>query len=199
MKAKNHNSKHLSNEIVASDFMPKDQETYDVLRKRSQLFSIAHEVDTEQRTSLINYIRFKLGQNEFYGIPYDKIKEVINTYLLTHVPKLPPYIAGVINLRGTLIAVINLKTLFSIPNSETTDNAQIIVVYKENTVVGMLVDTIIGNDVYEPSSLDLPILSQSIKQEFIVGINDGDTAIINIDTILADPNFHWDAKSRAVQ
>ena len=63
----------------------------------------------------------------------------------------------------------------------------------------MLVDTIIGNDVYEPSILDLPILSQNIKPEFILGINQGHTAIINIDTILTDPKFHWDEKSKAVQ
>ncbi len=198
MNAKDNKQKQTNyTKVSAFDFIPTDQISKNVLIQRAKMLSVKHEVNDEQKTSLVNYIRFKLGNNEFYGIPYEKIKEVMNNFLLTSVPNLPSFVAGIINLRGILITVIDLKILFGIPHTESSENPQVIVVNKENMLVGILIDNIIGNDFYDPSSLDLPLLSQSIAPEFILGINQGVTAIINIETILADSNLHLITKSRA--
>lgn len=199
MSAKKNNLKNINNKLIASDLMPNDKASQSILINRAKILAMVNEVNDDKSASQINYIKFKLGLNEFYGIPYEKVKEVMNNFLLTPVPNLPPFVVGVINLRGTLIAVISLKILFSIPDASVSESSQIIVVNKENMVVGILVDSIIGNDVYDPSLLDLPILSQSITSDFILGINQGNTAIINIETILANSKLHLDKKEQVIQ
>lgn len=66
-------------------------------------------------------------------------------------------------------------------------------------IVGMLVDDIEESDAYHPSLLDPPILSQGITTEFILGIHQGTTAIINVDTILSDENLHLNAKTEVIK
>jgi purine-binding chemotaxis protein CheW len=195
MDAKKEN---VNNSIMACDFMPKDESIQKELMKRAKILAVKHETNEDQ-TKLVKYIKFKLGKKELYGIPYKNIKEVVGNFMLTPIPNLPTYIAGIINLRGSLIAVINLKIFFSITDVEESNNLQIIIVNKGDMIVGILVDYLVGSEVYDPSSLDLPMLSKSIAPEFIVGINQGNTAIINVEMILSDSNLHIETKSKAIQ
>lgn len=180
--------------LFAFDFIPKDDESLHILKERARVLA-KEETKHEEEATLSNYIRFRLGRSESYGISYEKTKEVMSGFLLTPVPHLPPFFSGVINFRGTLIAVINLKILFHIEHDVASENPQIIIVNKENMMAGLLVDDIQGNDAYDPSKLDLPISSQGIAPEFILGIDKGTTAIINIEKILDNINFSLDKKS----
>lgn len=182
------NAKH-NKRIIAADLMPKDEVSQHILVKRSKLLAVKHKVGRNNQDSLTNYIQFKLGKRELYGIPYENTKEVMNNFLLTPVPNLPPFIAGIINRRGTLICVVNLTILFGIPDISDSQNSQIIIINKNGMIVGILVDSIIGNDFYDPSLLDLPIPSQSITPDFLLGINQGTTAIINVESILSNLNL----------
>ncbi len=188
----------MNNKIFASDFMPKDQSVQNELIKRAKILAIKHDTNNKTKTSLINYIRFTLGKNEFYGIPYEKIKEVTSNFMLTPIPNLPASIAGIINLHGFLIAVIDLKILFSIPHTKAEENPQMIIVSKGSMNVGIIVDNIIGNNVYDSRLLDSPMLSQSISPECILGIHQGTTAIINIESILDHSHLPLDTKSQAI-
>jgi purine-binding chemotaxis protein CheW len=183
------NAKHNSNNIIAADFMPKDEVSQDILMKRSKLLEVKPDVNGGHQISLINYIQFQLGNNELYGIPYEKIMEVMNNFLLTPIPNLPPFIAGIINMRGTLISVINLKILFGMSDAVEVKNSQIIITHKDSMIVGILVDNIIGSDFYDSSLLDLPIASPSITSKFLLGIHQGRTAIINVESILSNLNI----------
>lgn len=89
---------------------------------------------------------FVLGQ-ESYGIPVTKVREVICMLDVTPVLQMPPYIRGVVNLRNTVIPVVDLRAKFGLTNIETTDSTCIIVVKispqnGENMQIGLIVDAV---------------------------------------------------------
>ena len=91
------------------------------------------------------YLTFALGKEE-YGIGILKVREIIGLMEITAVPHTPKYIKGVINLRGRVIPVIDLRLKFSMPNEEYTERTCIIVVEVQGETtavqVGMLVDSV---------------------------------------------------------
>jgi purine-binding chemotaxis protein CheW len=197
MKQENDHLDNKSNQMLASDFMPQDEYTLSVLINRGHILA-QEEIVNEQKSTITYYIRFKLGNGSFYGIPYEKIQEVVNNYILTPVPNVPAYIVGVMNLRGTLTAVIDLKLFFHIPNTDSSKGSQIIIVKALNMIVGIIVDSIEGKDSYELSLLDTPISKHRGSSEYIIGISQGNTAIINMDTTLANLSSDLAAKSQGI-
>ncbi|MGE5403596.1 MAG: chemotaxis protein CheW, partial [Candidatus Saccharibacteria bacterium] len=73
------------------------------------------------------FLTLTLG-NEAYGIPILKVREIIGMMGITHVPKMPEFVKGVINLRGKIIPVIDLRLKFGLPDREYDDRTCIIVV-----------------------------------------------------------------------
>jgi purine-binding chemotaxis protein CheW len=82
---------------------------------------------------------FKLG-NEEYGISILQVQEIKRMTDITRVPHTPDYIKGVINLRGSVLPVIDLKKRLSLPNDKYTDDTRIIIVNVNDMAVGLIVD-----------------------------------------------------------
>lgn len=91
-------------------------------------------------------IVFKLGQEE-YGIDVDKVQTIERISPITRVPKTYSFVKGVINLRGVVIPVIDLRGRFSLPEAEFTDQSRIIIVSVDEMEVGFIVDS--ANDVID--------------------------------------------------
>jgi purine-binding chemotaxis protein CheW len=91
------------------------------------------------------YLTFVLGRSE-YGIPVQKVREIIKAMEITTVPQVAPYVKGVINLRGKVIPVADLRIKFGLPEAEYTDRTCIIVVEmalrSSVALVGVVVDTV---------------------------------------------------------
>jgi purine-binding chemotaxis protein CheW len=92
------------------------------------------------------YLTFALGR-ESYGLPVLQVREIIRLCPVTLVPRMPPYIKGVINLRGKVIPIMDLRARFQLPSSESTERTCIIVVqFGEapggGNLMGAVVDTV---------------------------------------------------------
>ncbi|GMK40744.1 chemotaxis protein CheW [Paenibacillus sp. CCS19] len=100
-------------------------------------------------------IVFALGQEE-YGIEVDKVRTIERIQPITRVPKAPAFIKGVINLRGVVIPVIDLRGRFGLEETVTTENSRIIIVAANELEVGFIVDS--ANDVIDidAESIDTP-------------------------------------------
>ena len=90
------------------------------------------------------YLTFRLG-DESYGIAVLKIREIIKLTTITAVPQMPAYVKGVINLRGKIIPVVDLRAKFGLPPAESTERTCIVVVQVElaghnKTLMGLIVD-----------------------------------------------------------
>lgn len=85
------------------------------------------------------YVVFKLKE-EYYGIPIEKVISIEKIGRITRVPNAPDYINGVINLRGEVIPIINLRRKLGIDENGINKNSRIIVVNDDDMVVGLIVD-----------------------------------------------------------
>jgi purine-binding chemotaxis protein CheW len=138
------------------------------------------------------YLTFALGKEEF-GLEILKVREIIGLMDITAVPRTPHHVKGVINLRGQVISVIDLRALFDMESIDHTDQTCIIVVeirsgpLRRNT--GIIVDHVsevldIAQDQIEP-----PPSFDSVDTDFIIGIGrigENVKILLDIDQILGD-------------
>jgi purine-binding chemotaxis protein CheW len=114
-------------------------------------------------------VTFRLGEEE-YGVDILKVHEIDRMMDITEVPNSPPCIEGVINLRGKVIPVINLRKKFGLPAREADERTKIVVV-DIGTSAGMIVDSVsevlrISSDMIEPP----PPMAAGAGSEFIRGV-----------------------------
>lgn len=94
---------------------------------------------------------------EFYGVDIHQVREIIRVPEITRVPRTPEFVEGVINLRGSVIPIIDLRKRFGFPEGGVEDDRRIVVVELEDKTLGVIVDAVsevlrIGRDAIEPPS-----------------------------------------------
>ncbi|KAA9006412.1 chemotaxis protein CheW [Paenibacillus spiritus] len=118
----------------------------------------------------IKVIVFKLGTEE-YGIEVDKVQTIERMMPITRVPKTYAFIKGVINLRGVVIPVIDLRGRFGLPEGEYTEQTRVIIVAVDEMEVGFIVDS--ANDVIDlnRNAIDTPPeVVGGIKAKYLDGV-----------------------------
>ncbi|MFA5256873.1 MAG: chemotaxis protein CheW [Opitutales bacterium] len=121
------------------------------------------------------FLTFKLGE-ESYGVAVLKIREIIRMQKITPVPQMPPHVKGVINLRGKVIPVIDMRIKFGIGDESMTERTCIVVVQIEAresvmTSVGLIVDAVEEvMNITEEEVEETPDLGGQFDGEFILGI-----------------------------
>lgn len=116
------------------------------------------------------YLTFVLNHEE-YGLEILRVREIIGLMDITPVPQMPHFIKGIINLRGKVIPVVDLRLKFGMPEAEYTKETCTIVVDIENRLMGIVVDTV--SEVLDISAKDIeptPSLGSTIKTDFILGM-----------------------------
>lgn len=134
------------------------------------------------------YLVFWL-ENQEYGLDIKKITTIIEKEaLITRIPKSPEYISGVINLRGDIIPIMNLRKRLKLEDIEDTEEMRIIVVKSEETLMGVLVDAVA--EVVELGELDFESTANfatSHIDDFISGagkIKDKVITILNLEKLV---------------
>ncbi|MGE5631771.1 MAG: chemotaxis protein CheW [Caulobacteraceae bacterium] len=130
------------------------------------------------------FVVFRLDSEE-YGIDILRVKEIKEMMKITRVPKAAYFVRGVINLRGEVIPVIDLRKKFNLPQGKENDSTRIIIVSVDDITVGLVVDT--SSEVIEISSdsiEDAPEGVGGIEQSNIYGIGKvGERLIILLDIV----------------
>jgi purine-binding chemotaxis protein CheW len=111
----------------------------------------------------IQVVSFKLGSEE-YGVDIAQVQEINRMVAVTHVPRAPQFMEGVINLRGQLIPIIDLRARFGMPRAEHTKNTRIVVTEIGTKRVGMVVDSV-------SEVLRLPVEDIEPAPEMITGVD----------------------------
>lgn len=138
------------------------------------------------------YLTFALGQEEF-GLEILKVREIIGFMDITAVPQTPSHVKGVINLRGQVIPVIDLRSKFGMEEAEVTEQTCIIVVEIDqdgsNYQTGIVVDHVSEVlDIAQADIEDAPQFGSTVNTEFILGmgkIGDSVKILLDIDRVLA--------------
>lgn len=133
------------------------------------------------------YLTFALGQ-EAFGLEILKVREIIGMMEITAVPRTPDYVQGVINLRGNVIPVIDLRLKFGMPPVEHTDETCVIVVQVDQIDMGIIVDrvsevlNIVEEDIEDP-----PQFGVDVDTRFILGMGKAEkhvTILLSISKVL---------------
>jgi purine-binding chemotaxis protein CheW len=99
----------------------------------------------------LQLVAFRLGAEE-YAIPIEMVESIIKLGPLTSVPGSPPYVRGVMNLRGRIISVIDLRQRFGMPSGNDQPEGRILVVQYAETTIGILVDSV--SEVFNLDEMD---------------------------------------------
>jgi len=133
-------------------------------------------------TGISQVVSFRLGDEE-YGVDIMKVQEIILPGQVTKMPGVPEFIRGLINLRGRVIPVVDLKRRLGLGQTESTEETRIIVASMGGKTVGLVVDAV--NEVLRinPEQVEPPPKSVAgISQEYLVGIAKlGDRIVILLD------------------
>ncbi len=134
------------------------------------------------------FLTFVLG-DEIYGIEILKAREIIGLMDITTVPQTPDYMKGVINLRGKVIPVIDLRMKFSMQEEEHTQETCVIVVEVNGISIGVIVDSVSEvADITGAEIEDAPNFGQGIDTSFIMGlgkVKDKIIILLDIETVLS--------------
>ena len=143
------------------------------------------------------YLTFQLANEEF-GIRVLKVREIIGVQEITSVPQTPPHIKGVINLRGKVVPVIDLRLKFGMPSSEYTQRTCIIVTQVQGEsgaiLMGAVVDgvsevvTLAGGEIE-----DTPDFGEDISSQYLLGmakVKGKVKILLDIDKVLSGQELH---------
>lgn len=149
---------------------------------------------TKNKGELLQMVSFNLGDEEF-GLDILMVQEINRMLNITKVPKSPEFVEGVINLRGRVIPIINLRKRFNMPDKEHDKQTRIVVVTIENKIVGLVVDAVsevlrLPADTIEPP----PPMVSGIESEYIKGVGKLDNKLL----ILLDLDKLLSQKERAL-
>jgi purine-binding chemotaxis protein CheW len=151
--------------------------------------SAVQEKHLGEATGTMQLVSFRLAQEEF-GIEITKVQEIILMGEITRVPQTPDYIKGLINLRNTVIPIVDLRLRFGLSEQKATDETRIMVVNVAGKTIGIIVDAVsevlrISHEQIAPP----PPSVAGLGREYLTGLVKFDTRLLillNIDKILGE-------------
>lgn len=129
------------------------------------------EKQLQAKSTEMQVVVFRVGQDE-YGVGIDQIKEINRLSEITHLPKAPSFVEGIINLRGQVVMVIDLGKRLDFPPREIDERARIIIVETQKTTIGLIVDSVsealrFSADQFEKST---QFVNAQVDTEFLRGV-----------------------------
>jgi purine-binding chemotaxis protein CheW len=149
-------------------------------------------MSTAELAVATQYLTYKLG-DEVFAFDISKVREVLDFTTITRVPKMPEFLRGVINLRGSVVPVVDLRLKFGMPKTDKTVDTCVIItdvnVDGEQTTLGALADSVQEVMDLDPDGIEpAPKIGTGLNTEFIRGMgrhNDKFIIILDIDKVFS--------------
>lgn len=156
-----------------------------ILRKRAQV--LARQLEQEQGVGAsLDVLEFLLTY-ESYAIEMRWVAETYPLKDLTPLPCTPAFVAGIINVRGRILSVIDIRKFFDLPEKGLTNLNKVIIVHNEEMEFGILVDEILGTRSIPLSEIQPPLPTLTgIREEYLKGVTRERTAILDGAKLLTD-------------
>ena len=158
----------------------------------TQDISLMDQAIREINTKIGKYLTFSLEKEE-YGIGILKVKEIIGMMPITSVPRTPQFVKGVINLRGKVIPIVDLRAKFGMAGIPYTERTCIIVVEIDSSDATILIGIVVDGvsevlNIHGDEIEDTPAFGTHLDTEYIMGmakIDGGVKILLNIDRVLS--------------
>ncbi|MEK6672153.1 MAG: chemotaxis protein CheW [Nitrospirota bacterium] len=156
-----------------------------ILKERARLLSLEPEGKASSGEHF-EVVEFVLSQ-ERYAIPTEYVREVYPFDDCTPVPCTPPFVLGIINVRGRILSVIDLRQFFGLPEKGLSDLNKVIILHSDELGFGILADSVTGlrnvrTDDLQPS---LPTLT-GIREEYLKGVTRDRVTVLDAEKLLLD-------------
>lgn len=160
----------------------------EILRQRAQALARTRQAP-KSAGSHLEVLEFKLA-HERYALESAHVEEVHDLRDLTPLPCTPPFIRGIVNIRGRILPVLDLKKFFELPEKGITDLHRIVLVRGPDMELGLLADIIVGVHTIAAGTLQpsLPTLT-GIRAEYLRGVTEDRLVVLDLPRILADPKI----------
>src|ERR1019366_3735169 len=178
----------MRNETNISSTAPSAPDAGHILHARARALARPPHRAAAADASL-ELLEFRLAQ-ESYALETRHVREVYPLRDLTPLPGTPPFVLGIVNVRGRITPVIDIKKFFDLPDKGLTDLHRVILVRGNDLELGLLADVIVGvrsipMDSVQPS---LPTLT-GIRADYLKGLTSERLVVLDLDRILADPKI----------
>lgn len=151
---------------------------------------LAQRPSTEDsREETLELIEFMLA-HERYAIEVAYVREVYPLKDMTPVPCTPPFVLGIISVRGQVISVVDVKDFFDLPRKEITDTFRVIIVKNDDMEFGILADAVIGETKLPVAMIqsDMPSL-KGMRSHYVKGVTQERLIIMDVDKLLSDESI----------
>lgn len=149
-------------------------------------------ISFQDRTINGQYLTFVLNGTN-YAVSIQFVTEIITIPKFTHVPDMPHYARGIINLRGKIVPLIDMRMRFGLPPAEYSDRTIVIVVSYEQQTIGLVVDAVNDVEFYSDEVIsDVPRTNKGSRGEFLTGLARTDKLVmlIELSTIIDKTSLH---------
>lgn len=165
-----------------------DKETLLVLKKRALDLALETPIPKDVNT-IIEIIEFKIS-GETYGIETAYVSEVYPLKDFTSLPGVPSFILGIVNVRGQIFPVVDLKKFFNLPPKGLGELNKVIIIHNTQMEFGILADEIIGtNIIYMEDILPVPLSIKGIGEKYLKGVTKNQLILLSAEDILMDKNM----------
>ena len=160
----------------------------EVLRARARALAQPPQSARAAQAS-IEVLEFSLGQ-ERYAVESRLVREAYPLKTLTPLPCAPAFIAGIVNVRGRITAVIDMKKFFDLPGQGLTDLHRVILVRRHDFDLGLLADAIVGVRDIALNSLQSSLATLTgVRGEYVKGVTAERLVVLDLEQVLADPRI----------
>jgi len=180
-----HRRLERTQEVLERGLAPTLKEKKRILKQRAKALSREPEME-EETQDYIEVVEFLLA-NEKYGIESSYVREVYPLTEIVSVPCTPSFLLGVINVRGQILSVIDIKKFFDLPEKGLADLNKVIIIRNEKMEFGILADVILGTLSIPLNELQvsLPTLTD-IRAKYLKGVAKERVTILDAEKILGD-------------
>ncbi len=121
-------------------------------------------------SEVLQLVCFKFAEEE-YAIDITRVQEVIRVQKITPVPQMPDFVLGVVNIRGSVAPVFDLRRKFKLPTKEFDNQTKILVISINNVLMSFIVDEILDNIKIDKKSIDpAPNVKMAIEKDCVIGV-----------------------------
>lgn len=164
-----------------------DERTRMILEERAR--NLARPLEKEDDGDSVSLVVVSVG-TERYGLDITRLQETKPLSGLTHLPNVPPFWKGLVNLRGHLVPVLDLRRYLQLPGAGSDENETVVVAAAGDLVVGLLVDSI--TDVRRLPLAQIkppPAETAGTRNQAVRGVTPDLISVLDLDALLADPNL----------
>jgi purine-binding chemotaxis protein CheW len=168
---------------------PSFEEKQKILRARARSLAVGGKREASSPDLFLEVVEFVLGP-EHYGIESSHIREIHPLNEFTPLPCTPAFVLGLVNVRGQILSIINIKKLFDLSEKGLTDLNKVLVVHAHHMELGILADVILGTRAIALEELRPALPTQTgFRAEYLKGITKDPLVVLDVEKILTDENI----------